>query len=76
MKHVAIHELNAHCSALLNAVANKMEPIIITRHGKPLAKIVPVVQEDDDFENPLKGTLISYGDIESPIDIDWEAMAK
>ena len=75
MKYVAVHELKAHCSALLAEVSSKLESIIVTKHGKPVAKIVPIEKSSEEMENPLENTVLYYGDIESPIDVDWEAGA-
>jgi len=52
--------------------AQSHEPIIITKRGKPLAKLVPV-EEKDVEEKPLKGKAIYIGEIISPIDETWDA---
>ena len=41
MHSVDIHEAKTHLSRLVNAVANG-EPFIITRAGKPVAKVIAV----------------------------------
>ena len=43
MKRVPIAEFKAHCSQYIDEVAG--EDIVITKHGKPVARVVPI-QED------------------------------
>ena len=42
MKEVNIHEAKTHLSRLLNRVASG-EEIVISRAGKPIARLVPIV---------------------------------
>lgn len=43
MKHVGIFEAKTHLSALLDEVEKGGE-VTITRHGKPIAKLVQVIE--------------------------------
>jgi len=51
------------------------EEVIITKKGRPVAKLVPLTQESQSKPVPglLKDTLIEMGDIISPMDEAWEA---
>ncbi len=50
------------------------ESIVITDHGRPVAKIVPYSEEHGDAVGSLKGSLISYQDPMEPVgEADWEA---
>ena len=44
MKHVGIFEAKTHLSNLLEEVG-KRDEIVITRHGKPVARLVPAVRQ-------------------------------
>ncbi|MBA3915188.1 MAG: type II toxin-antitoxin system Phd/YefM family antitoxin [Acidobacteriales bacterium] len=68
MKKVAAAQFKAHCLTLMDQVQEKREPILITKRGKPIAKIVPVDTGDDKFLGRLRGVLRITGDIESPVD--------
>jgi prevent-host-death family protein len=46
MKHVGIFEAKTHLSGLLEEVEKGGE-VIITRHGKPIAKLVQCVAQPD-----------------------------
>ena len=71
---LAAGKFKARCLALIDKVAQNHDPIIITKYGKPLVKVVPIDQEKDNHDKPLKGAATYIGDIISPIDDEWEAM--
>ena len=73
MKTIQAGKFKAQCLALLDSVAQNGEPMIITKHGKPVAKLVSYDSNKDVHENPLKGLATYIGDIISPIDEEWEA---
>ncbi len=76
MIEVSISEFKAKCLALLEQVRKTREPIRVTRHGKPVAEIVPPTPTVDRSKwiGSLKDSMI-LGDIISPAtDKDeWEA---
>ena len=49
--HVAAGEFKQRCLALLDAVAESHEPLTITKHGKPVARLVPL---ESDMETELR----------------------
>lgn len=61
------------CLALMDEVHAKSETIIITKRGKPVAKLVPVNPNSDDFYDSMKGKARIIGDIVGPIvpEEDW-----
>ena len=76
MIEVSISEFKAKCLALLEQVRATREPIRVTRHGKPVAEVVPPTPTVDRSKwiGSLKDSMI-LGDIISPAtDKDeWEA---
>jgi prevent-host-death family protein len=72
MKTIAAGEFKTRCLALMEDVRSKREPLVITKRGKPIAKLVPVEDKKDDFIGRLEGVFKVVGDIESPID-GWES---
>lgn len=42
MRQVAAGEFKAQCLAIMDEVAATREPVVITKRGKPVAKLVPV----------------------------------
>ena len=57
-------------------VRNTREPILITKRGKPVAKLVPADNVSRDFIGRLEGIVRIVGDIESPVEPleAWEVL--
>jgi len=72
MKKIAAGEFKARCLTLMEDVRSTREPLVITKRGKPVAKLVPADEDKDDFIGRLEGVFRVVGDIESPID-GWES---
>jgi prevent-host-death family protein len=70
---IAAGEFKAKCLKLLDQVAEKREPLVITKHGKPVAQVMPMPAQDQLFGS-MRGSVLWEGDIISPIDVEWEAM--
>ncbi|MDQ5902611.1 MAG: hypothetical protein QG672_197 [Pseudomonadota bacterium] len=65
-------DFKARCLKLLDEVAATREPLVITKHGKAVAKLVPVPAEAELF-GAMAGSVHQEGDIVSPLDNEWEA---
>jgi prevent-host-death family protein len=75
MRTIAAGKFKANCLAIMDEVQKKRETVLITKRGKPVAKIIPAVAEGKDkFFDSLKDQLIFMGDVVSPaFDLDeWE----
>jgi len=72
MKKIAAGEFKARCLALMEDVRSTRQPILITKRGKPVAKLVPAEPEKDEWIGRLEGVFKVVGDIESPIE-GWES---
>jgi len=67
-------EFKAKCLKLMDEVAKSREPIIITKRGRPVAKVVPIEPEErGSWFGYMAGTLEITGDIISPIEEEWAA---
>jgi prevent-host-death family protein len=75
MRKIAAAAFKAQCLTLMDNVRATKQPLIITKRGRPVAKLVPVEEGDDDFIGRLKGVFRVVGDIESPVDPpeSWES---
>ena len=73
MKTVAAAKFKANCLALMDKVRETGEFVVITKHGKPVAKLVPAERERSNMWGDLAGTVKILGDIESPVPDDWQA---
>ena len=73
MRKMAAGSFKIHCLAVMDEVQAKRETVVITKHGKPVAKLVPADKNTDDIYNFLVGKGAIAGDIVSPAisDKDW-----
>ena len=65
-KKIAAGSFKAKCLAIMDEVQNKRQAVVITKHGKPVAKLVPIDAEPDDIYNFLAGKGKITGDVISP----------
>ncbi len=68
MKRIAAGKFKAQCLAVMEPVRKTREPVVITKRGRPVAKLVPADTAPDDFLGRLRGVMKIVGDIESPIE--------
>jgi antitoxin (DNA-binding transcriptional repressor) of toxin-antitoxin stability system len=57
----------------LDEVAEKRQPLVITKHGKPVAKVVPMPAEVELF-GCMRGSGTIVGDIIEPLENEWEVL--
>lgn len=74
MKTIPAGQFKAQCLALMDEVEKTREPIVVTKRGKPVAKVVPAEPEKDDLFGCWEGKLHIKGDIVGPIipESDWD----
>lgn len=70
---IAAGEFKAKCLQLMDQVHDTHAPIIITKHGVPIAKLVPLDEKPIKLFGIQQGSVVITGDIISPIDEDWDA---
>lgn len=76
-RHISAADFKANCLRLMDEVALQRRPIIITKRGKPVAKLVPVEEESVDLFGYMAGTAKICGDIIGPIeDVEWTGDAE
>jgi prevent-host-death family protein len=59
----------ARCLALLDRVASTGESLVITKRGKPVARVTPFREEP---RSSLKGSVRTNGDVVGPILDSWD----
>lgn len=73
MKTITAGKFKSQCLALLDEVAREHETIVVTKRGKPVAKITAVTDGQADLRERLKGSILREEDIVSPVPFTWEA---
>jgi prevent-host-death family protein len=68
MKTMAAGQFKVHCLKVMDEVQSKRQAVLITKRGKPVAKLVPIEKEKDDIFGFLKGKgkIEIKGDIVAP----------
>ena len=70
MKEIPAAKFKAQCLSILDRVGE--EGIIITKRGKPVAKLIPIRSESAQLIGKLKGRLKVKGDVFST-GLKWHA---
>ena len=76
MKKIPAGKFKTYCLTIMEDVRSTRNPVVITKRGRPVAKLVPVDDSQDDFIGRLDGVFKIVGDIESPVEPpeSWEAL--
>jgi len=61
MKRLNVSEFREQCLALLDALP--AEGVLITKRGRPIARLMPVRENDGDLIGSLRGLLKIEGDV-------------
>jgi prevent-host-death family protein len=70
LRQMRAGDFKAKCLAVLDEVAATKGEVVITKRGRPVARLVPLEQPNDE---PLVGLIEEQGDLVSPIDASWDA---
>ena len=66
MKIIPAGDFKAKCLALMDEVKAKRASVVITKHGVPVAKLVPVSTEADEIFGFFEGKGSICGDVVAP----------
>ena len=69
---VSAGDFKARCLKLMDEVALTRRPLLITKHGRAVARIVPVEPEQSVF-GCMRGTVQIKGDIVAGTGAEWDA---
>jgi prevent-host-death family protein len=71
-KRIGAAKFKEQCLALLDRVGP--EGIVITKHGKPVARLVPVGTESGELIGALRSKINNRGDLLTT-DVEWDAQS-
>ena len=76
MKTVIISEFKAKCIAILKEAQRTREPVVVTRRGKPVARIEPIIEDAPSRQlGADRGRMRIAGDIvKTGTEEDWEML--
>jgi len=70
---IAAAKFKSQCLALMDEVARKRKEVVITKRGRPVARLVPVEEGANPLFGGMRGTGRVTGDIVSPVGVRWNA---
>jgi prevent-host-death family protein len=73
-KTVSASEFKARCLAMLDEVASSGSEILVTKRGRPVARVL-AVEEPRSLRGSVKYN-VSDEELIRPIDVEWNAMTE
>jgi prevent-host-death family protein len=67
-RSITASDFKAKCLGLLDEVSENGTEVVITKHGKPVARLVPVSSRRRSLQGAWKGLARVTGDI---VHVDW-----
>jgi prevent-host-death family protein len=76
MKKMPAGKFKAQCLQIMDEVNSTLQPVVITKRGRPVVKLVPVHEKAEDIFGCMKDEIEIVGDILSPATPleDWEML--
>ena len=72
---ISVSQAKTHLLALLDEIDTRQEPVIITKRGRPVARIIPIeIAAPGGIFGCMKGTFKITGDIVGPEPDVWDAL--
>jgi prevent-host-death family protein len=65
----------AECLKLMDQVEKTRTPIVITKHGRPVAQLAPIPADARSLFGYMKHSVAVQGDITAPLDEEWSALS-
>lgn len=75
MRQISATTFKAKCLALLDEVARTHAPLVVTKRGRPIARVMPL--EDEDAKRPLAGSVTLLAEDDAAYfstDEEWDAV--
>jgi prevent-host-death family protein len=70
-QQIAAGEFKAKCLHLLDEVQQTRKEIVITKRGRPVARLLPVDEGVPSIFGRMKGSVEILGDLVAPVDETW-----
>lgn len=77
METINASDFKARCLAILDRVQATGEPVVILKHGRPVAELLPASGSRYKYpQMELAGTVREVGDVVGPVfpEEDWESL--
>lgn len=74
IREIPAGEFKAKCLAIMDEVQQRGGAYIITKRGVPVAKLVPARVERRPLLGSMKGSVVTRGDVVTPLNEPWDAL--
>jgi len=64
---MAAGQFKTHCLSVIDEVHNRREEVVITKYGKPMARLVPLNDSPESIFGAMRGQFEILGDLVEPI---------
>ena len=71
---VSKSQFKAQVLEYLRTIEKKKQPLIITHGGKPVIKVTPYQEKQEDILKSLRNSVISYKGADKPVGEEWHAL--
>jgi prevent-host-death family protein len=68
-------QFKAECLKLMDLVEKTREPVVITKHGRPVAQLAPISSDVESLFGYMKDTIKIEGDVMASVDEKWSALS-
>ncbi len=72
-KTIAAGQFKTKCLQLMDEVQKKHLTLVITKHGVPVAKLIPAEEKPINLYGALRGAITIKDNIIAPLDEPWDA---
>lgn len=73
MQRIPAAQFKSQCLAVMDQVSETGEAIIVTKHGKPVVRVVPAGNGEEDVFGFMRGKARIAGDVEESAPLsDWQ----
>jgi prevent-host-death family protein len=73
MQKIPAAQFKAKCLSVMEQVSETGEPVLVTKHGKPVVRVVPAGTGDEDIFGFMSGKARIAGDVETTTPLsDWQ----
>ena len=65
MQKIAATQFKTHCLSVMEQVSQSGQPVVVTRHGKAVVKVIPIDSDVENIFGALAGMARITGDLEN-----------
>lgn len=78
MKKMRAGDFKARCLATMRVIKSTGEPVVVTKRGQPLVRVIPEASESEEIFGFMADEFEIVGDIEAPVVPlkDWKILKK